>query len=381
MTGLERMRSNVTKTVARAALWCWVAAAPLVAQELPFRHEPGSDEAAICRDTSADVLDSGPEARTQAAELASNADQALILGDLERASALLERATELDPLSTELAYRRARVLEDLGQTRAATSAYCRVLVTEGDAGTLEDARNRIRSLTEAGTEVSDAVRAAAAEAVAAAEAGDLGQAIRTLDDVVRDAPLWSHGAYNRGVALARIGRSSEALRELGRYLELAPTAPDAVAVSRRIGQLEVLLAARDETPSPYTAVTLGMLFPGMGQFYSGRARGGLLVVALTAGTLAGGYFITEVNVRCQIPVEPGESCPEESVASRRNERPHMWPAVGLAAAVVAFGAAEAFIHARLRRNGQGPYGERLSGPSITARGSGVDLNLLSIHFR
>lgn len=381
MIDLARMRSNATRALAGAALWTMGAVLPLAAQELPLRQAVENGQAEPCPSTPGVVLDPGPEARAQAVELASTADQSVVLGDLERAATLLERATELDPFSAELAYRRGRVLEDLGQTQAATSSYCRVLDTGGAEVTLEDARDRIESLNRPETAVSDAIRAAAAQAVATAETGNLAEALDAFDAVVRDAPSWADGAYNRGVTLDRMGRSSEAMLAFGRYLELEPAAPDAVAVSRRIGQLEALLASLRDTPSPYTALALGALVPGMGQFYSGRARSGLLVVALTAGTLAGGYFITEVNVRCQIPVEPGASCPPESVASRSNERPHMWSAVGVAAAVALFGATEAFINARLRRLGQGPYAERISGPSITARGSGVDLNLLSLRFR
>ncbi len=381
MTDLERIRSNATRAVAGAVLWTMGAVLPLAAQELPLRHQSDNGEAETCPSSPDVVVDPGPDARAQAVELASTADQSVVLGDLERAATLLERATELDPFSAELAYRRGRVLEDLGQTRAATSSYCRVLDTVGAEVTLADARDRIQSLNRKETIVPEATRTAAAQAVATAEAGNLDGALEAFDQVVRDAPLWADGAYNRGVTLDRMGRSSDAVLAFGRYLELEPSAPDAIAVSRRIGQLEALLAALRDTPSPYTALALGALVPGMGQFYSGRARGGLLVVALTAGTLAGGYFITEVNVRCQIPVEPGASCPPESVASKSNERPHMWSAVGVAAAVAVFGATEAFINARLRRRGQGPYAERITGPSITARGSGVDLNLLSLRFR
>ncbi|MEX2471178.1 MAG: tetratricopeptide repeat protein [Gemmatimonadota bacterium] len=381
MIDLERPASKTSRAAAGAFLWILATVVPAGAQELPLRHEVDNGEAETCRSTPAVVVDPGPEARAQAAELASTADQSVVLGDLERAATLLERATELAPFSAELAYRRGRVLEDLGQTQAATSSYCRVLGTVQAEGMHEDVRDRIEALNEKESDASDATRSAAADAVTAAEAGQLAEALGTFDQVVRDAPLWADGAYNRAVTLDRMGRNSEAMLAFGHYLELAPSAPDAVMVARRIGQLEALLASLQNTPSPYTALALGALVPGMGQFYSGRARSGLLVVALTAGTLAGGFFITEVDVRCQVAVEPGASCPPEAVASRNNERPHMWSAVGVAAGVAMFGAAEAFINARLRRRGQGPYAERISGPSITTRGNGVDLNLLSLRFR
>ncbi len=249
MTDLVRLRSNASGALVGAVLWALGASVPLVAQELPFRYESVDEDAAVCRSTPGE-LDPGPEARAQAAELASSADHSVVLGELERAATFLERATELDPSSAELAYRRGRVLEDLGQTQAATSAYCRVLDTDGTEGTHEDARHRIRRLSANAFDVSDSVRAAAARGVIAASAGNLHAALGTFDQVVRDAPLWAEGVYNRGVTLARLGRNTEAARALARYLELAPSAPDAVAVSRRIGQLEIQLAALEEMPSP-----------------------------------------------------------------------------------------------------------------------------------
>ena len=382
MIDLEGMRAKALVRLVCLVLWSVGAAAPLAAQELPLRRASDDTGDATCRTTPEVVVDPGPEARAQAAELASGADQAVVLGDLQRAAALLERATELAPFSAELAYRRGRVLENLGQSQAARSSYCRVLDTTGADGVRNDARDRIRALGEGDTSVSGAVRAAADQAVDAAEAGRLEQALQAFDEVARNVPLWAHGAYSRGVTLDLMGRNAEAVEALRLYLDLAPSADDAVAVARRIGQLEVLIAAVERAPSPFTAFALGTIFPGMGQFYSGRARSGLLVVALTAGTMAGGLFITEVNVRCQIPVEAGDSCPPESVASRRDERPYMWLAVGVAATVMTIGAVEAYLHARLLRQGPGPFGSTLvSGPSVGSRGTGVDLNLFSIRFR
>lgn len=57
--------------------------------------------------------------RAQAGQLASDAVQAVILGELLRAEELLGRAIALDPESTELAYQHARVLEDLQQSEGA----------------------------------------------------------------------------------------------------------------------------------------------------------------------------------------------------------------------------------------------------------------------
>ena len=131
---------------------------------------------------------------------------------------------------------------------------------------------------------------------------------------------------------------------LRRYLEIAPAAPDAVAVSRRIGQLEVL--ARQNMPDPGTALTLGMLLPGLGQFYTGRTELGLALLGLSGGAVAAGLFVTEVHVRCLVQVEPGRGCPAEHIVDRRTERPYLGPALGLTAGVLVFGAVEALVRAR-----------------------------------
>jgi hypothetical protein len=45
----------------------------------------------------------GPDERAQAGQLASEANQAMILGDFERVATLLQRASALNPTSADLA--------------------------------------------------------------------------------------------------------------------------------------------------------------------------------------------------------------------------------------------------------------------------------------
>ena len=92
-----------------ALLLVMLSSAPLSAQEFPFQREFPGSSAMSCPAFDAPPPGS-PEARNQASQLASNAEQSIILGDLDRAAALLERATELDRASADLAYRHGRVL-------------------------------------------------------------------------------------------------------------------------------------------------------------------------------------------------------------------------------------------------------------------------------
>jgi len=361
------------------------AAAPLTAQELSLRRDlPGSGRFSC--PSAEPPTDSDPRARAQAAELASSAARSVILDDLPRARALLDRAVALDPASAELAYNRARILEDLGESEAAIGDYCRVQSTAPD-GRFDDVAARIEVLAEAGHgAVPRAAVRAARTALSAADAGNFERAAAAFGEAMAAAPTWPDAAYNRGVVHARLGRYEEAMTDFHRYLELRPDARNSLEVSQRIGQLESLAVLG--TPSPGTALTLGVLFPGMGQFYSGRGVGGVTVLSLAAGAVAAGFLVQEVNVLCLDPVGPGESCPPSDVVARETVRPHLKPALGAAVVVALLGAVEAYGAASSRRNvarqAASPADTRrpvLRGPSVEARGAAVDLNFFRVEFR
>src|SRR5690606_33664086 len=109
------------------SIWMAVAAFLILAvprtpvaaeQDLPLRESYPGAEPFACPPWSAPTP-AEPEAAREARALASQANEALVLGDLGRAESFLERALELDPGSAELLYRRARVLEAGGERAAA----------------------------------------------------------------------------------------------------------------------------------------------------------------------------------------------------------------------------------------------------------------------
>lgn len=353
----------------------------LAAQELPFlRDHP---QAGLTCQAVATPPATSPEARAQALALTSSGDEAVILGDLPRARAMLDRAVELDPASPELAYRRARVLEDLRENHAAVDEYCRALSLAPD-GEFGDARDRADALAGGErTAVPEDALVAFEAGLAATERGALSRALVSFERAAARAPLWASAEYNRGVTLARLGRRREAATALLRYLELRPDAADGLAVSQRIGQLESL-AARDG-PRPEVAATLGVLVPGMGHFYADRPLGGLTVLGLAGGAIAAGLLVEEVDVRCLSAVDDGQGCPDDQVASRTTDRPYLTLAIATAAAVGVVGAIEAFLGARRVRAGTATaemrHGPRLEGPEVTARSGRIDLRLLGLRFR
>jgi len=374
--------------VRSAFLWGMVGGlTPLSAQELTLlRDYPGLGPF-VCPAPVAFAEPSNDD-RAQAGQLASDAVQAVILGELLRAEELLARAGGLDPASAELAYRHARVLEDLQQSDVAMYEYCRALGLGAEADGIEDARARLDALYEVvRSRIPERAREAFLSGVMNADLEIYEPAVDWFTQAIDAAPDWPPPIYNRAVVLERVGRVPESLADYRRYLELTPSDIDPVvaAVTERIGMLEGLVAL--PTPSPSGALTLGVLFPGMGQYYSGRSLGGTVVLGAAAGAVAAGILFKEVTVRCLAPAGSGGACPVDQVADESTSRPYLVPAIGAAAAVTVIGAIEAFVRARGRRSevarslqSTEARGPSISGPTIAARRGRLDLSLVAVRF-
>lgn len=302
------------------------------AQELPLK-QPGSEvDAGPCAAATVPAEPNDAE-RAQAVELAAEASQAEILGNATRARDLLARASDLDGRAPDLAYRYGRALEDLGARSDAIAAYCQVLAL-AEVGVAvpeaDEARERMAALVgPRPPPPSEAARSALQRGVNAAEAGRTSAASRAFAEAAAAAPEWPEAHYNEGAVLARLGERDRAAAALRRYLELAPAAADAVAVSERIGLLEAPLGGTN--PSPVTALGLG-LAPGLGQVYTGRPGAALGVLALAGGITGASAW--------------AECC---------GERTFVTPGLYLAGAVTAIGALDAYFTARrLGAGGRAP---------------------------
>jgi tetratricopeptide (TPR) repeat protein len=375
-----------TRTASKRLAWALAlagCASSLAAQELPLKREPPDMGPFACPAPS-EAREPTDEERTQADRLGSSAAQALILGDTERARDLLARATELDPTSAELAYQHGRALENLGAAPEALAQYCRVLELDPESRDAEDVRARLETLTEAGRpDIAPEAVLRFQAGVAHAESGRLDDALGAFREAASAAPAWPDPVYDQGVVLLRLGRRREAATALSRYLELSPGAPDAVVVSQRLGQLQAPVSL----PSPGAALGLGLIVPGMGQFYSGRALAGFSVLALAGGAAAAALLIEEVQVRCLDSVPPGEDCPPGRVQSETSDQPYLVPGLAAAGAITLLGAVEAWMKARGRRRSERvglvtiDLGEtRLSALTLGARGRSLELHWVGLRF-
>ncbi len=324
------------------------------------------------------------EERDEAGRLSSSAEQALILGDQARARDLLARAVELDPASGELAYRYARILQDLGERQEAMDELCRTMSLGPGEEVAADARARLEVLAAMDRpQVPDEAVTAFQSGVAAADALRLEVAEQAFDAAVALAPEWADAVFDRGVVRARLGKGTEAAADLQHYLALEPDAPDAMLVSQRIGQLQIA----PPLPRPGTALGLGLVLPGLGQFYSGRTFGGLTVLALAGSAAVAGMVVKKVTVRC-VGVSPsGGDCPPDRLVGENTERPYLIPGLAAAGAVGFIGAVEAYIRARRRitasaeeEGGPDRGTLHLAGPSLGTRGSRLTLSLIGVRF-
>jgi len=328
--------------------------------------------------------------RVRATQLTSDALEASILGDLEGARQLLQQAAESDPTSPEVAYRHGRALEDVEMREAAITEYCRALALGAVDVGIADARDRIDALYEiVRARITDRARNAFVAGLGQADAALYEEAVTSFTVALEEVPDWAEAVYNRAIVLEQLGRVQESLRDYRQYVTLSPTEIDPVvaAVVERIGMLEGTVAA--PTPSPGATLAVGVV-PGMGHYYSGRTMTGTVVLGLALGTVAAGYAYKEVTATClYAPTAGGDCPPPNEVLYETTERPYLMPAIGVAAAITIAGAVEAYIRARGRRaerdeairNLTGGEEVRLTGPSVSARGSRVDVSFLQLRFR
>jgi tetratricopeptide (TPR) repeat protein len=351
--------------------------APLLAQDLSIRTEyPG-----------ATPFSCGPweprlhptrEAAQAARELASDANAALVLGDVERARALLARALEHDDRSSETLYRYARASEDLGDREEAITYFCRALgLPEGDS--LPDARARLDALVAADQpDIPLQAVEAFERGVVLVRQNRLDSAAHAFSDAARVAGGWPLATYNVGVVLGRLGDREGAVTHLRSYLLSTPDADNATEVARAVGRLEA--PTTRPPPSARSTLVLGLLLPGMGQFYSGRPRAGLSVLGLAGGALVAGLLVRRVTVQCLDEVGAGGGCPPERVVGSSTQRPYLMPSIGVAAAVTVLGAVEALVR-RGREPTETPFSELPAPPSRSPSlegMSGADFVLLSV---
>src|SRR5690606_1793344 len=189
---------------------------------------------------------------------------------------------------------------------------------------------RIRAFEAARDSIVETWRVAAAEAEAA---GDLQRASRHLQNVLLAVP-------DDVAAAERLRAVNAAMATPQMSAEPPPVTMRTTADSADAGVVATD-SAEVAAPSPTTvapvqlydpgqAALLGIIFPGLGEFYTGRKLRGALLLGAAAGAIAFGAMTESVEVQC-LSVPVNNFCPPEEVVGERVTRPYFAPSVGVAA--------------------------------------------------
>ena len=331
-------------TAAAAAL----GARPVGAQELALKRSATRPQATACPVIPL-PRQPGAQQQNDARQRAAVAQEAAIVGNQRAAREQFARAAQLDPSNEEIAYQYGRTLEDAGSRAEALREYCRYITLAPASGDAADVRNRIAALAPP-TPTSGTVDQATPRFQAGLETFDRGrfeEAERSFGGAIAEAPTWADAHYNRALARLAQRKSTEALTDLRRYLELRPDAPDRVTVLTQVAEIE--------RPLPFTpggALGRGII-PGLGQFHTRRPLFGTVVLAAVGGGVA--YALQSKEERRQdstrVPLVNGDTVLQPTgLPYTVRVRPNAATGAAAAAGVTVLAAVESYIYARRARS-------------------------------
>lgn len=290
----------------------------------------------------------------EARRVAAQAREAALAGDRAAARDAFARAAALNRNDEQLAYDFGRASEELNDGDVAVREYCRYLTLAPNGRQAADVQARILRISP--PSVAESARHASEEFDAGLSSYDRGRyadAVAHFDRVLREVPQATEATYDRGLARAALGERANAVRDLEAYLGTAQTADDRTVVLRAIDAL------RRPTYSAGTALSRGLVFPGLGQFYTGRPALGVLTLGAVGGAAYAAIY--ERTVVKQKTFRDAFGVPYTQ-AVREQERPYTAPAIGAGAAVWLLAALEARHHAA---------GTRSVTPVVTPRSTGL----------
>lgn len=206
---------------------------------------------------------------------------------------------------------------------------------------------------------TDSQRRAARElAQLGQQAAILGDRPAALDQLRRAAALDPSDpdlAYQLARASEASGVVADATREYCRLVALAPNSPEAAEARERVAVLAPRpgSATRIVSFSPQRALSLGLIVPGAGQFYTGRpVRGALTFTAAGAAVACGMSRRAGLESVQETAVDPFGNPYTYTTTRQVTNRPCLVPGFAAAGAIAIASALEAFNYSS-RTNEQG----------------------------
>lgn len=111
---------------------------------------------------------------------------------------------------------------------------------------------------------------------------------------------------------------------------------------------------RLERKSTTTAILLGILVPGGGQFYTGHGLKGALLFAGAVATAVTGFVVTSEDVGLVGPLPPGCSGDCTYTVNFEKKRPAVIPTLIAAGGLWAYGVVDAALQAKATQEARGP---------------------------
>ena len=197
-----------------------------------------------------------------------------------------------------------------------------------------------------------AARDLAERAQQAAILGDRAAAREQLRQAAALDPRDADLAYQLARANDAAGAGTDAANEYCRFLSLAPDGAEAAEARERVAILSPLV--RPNSPvtvtgrlSPQRALSLGLVIPGAGQFYTGRPVAGALAFgAAAAGVACAMAQRTTFTTTQETATDPFGNPYTYTARHPANSRPCLVPGLAIAGSVALAGAIEAYTHVR-----------------------------------
>ncbi len=313
------------------------------AQRLPIKGALAASGVGGCAAFPAPPLptSTSPNADVESRRLIDEAQDAALAGDHTAARDAFARAARLTPNNPRIAYYLGREQESLSESTGAVREYCRYLALSRNAPDADEVRGRIVRLTPA-TELArvDEAKAAFNSGVSLLRRKQYEAADSVFAGVVRQVPAAPEPYFNRALSRAARGNRAMAMQDFEKYLELLPQATDRAVVRGAMARLP------DGVYSPSSALSSGLLVPGLGQMTTGRPVRGIFTLALVGASIGWGLQVRHWESPQQFTDPFGNPYIDTIPRSARSNA-----ATGLAiAGVIWVGSAlEAMGHARRSR--------------------------------
>jgi hypothetical protein len=208
---------------------------------------------------------------------------------------------------------------------------------------------------------TDARRRAAHELEARAQETSIVADTGTTRDLYRRAAQLDPTDTTIAYALGRMyesARDVRAITEYCRFLLLAPDATEAADIRRRIAALSydlvprvpqarsTVAGVRRSALQPGLAFSYGVLFPGLGQYYTRRPLPGMLITAIAGSAL---YYALQARIITtsvtRTATDPFGNPYQYQEMVSHTERSHLVVGIGVASGASLLAAIEAYRHA------------------------------------